>query len=143
MGIRRVVSVYSVMFFSTLRSLSDDSVNKMPCYMRDDEDNNDHRSAPGNRDQRTDVRGEDYDDAKEVPLPGAPSASQGSEEEVTPEKVDTTRSSQTGSSLNISREATDPGEEEESPWLLQGEEADTEYDDVELSALETSIVTFP
>ncbi|XP_043296229.1 antigen WC1.1-like isoform X2 [Cervus canadensis] len=140
MGIRRVVSVYSVMFFSTLRFLSDDSVNKMPCYMRDDEDNNDHRSAPA-PDQRTDARGEDYDDAEEVPLPGAPSASQGSEEEVPPEKVDTTRSSQTGSSLNISREATDPGEEE-SPWFLQGEEADTEYDDVELSALETSIVTF-
>lgn len=46
-----------------------------------------------------------------------------------------------GSSLNISKEATDPGEEE-SPWFLQGEEVDTEYDDVELSALETSIVTF-
>lgn len=45
--------------------------------------------------------------------------------------------------MNISREATDPGEEEESPSLLHGEEADTEYDDVELSALETSIVTFP
>nr|XP_020749211.1 antigen WC1.1-like [Odocoileus virginianus texanus] len=97
----------------------------------------------GSPDQRTDAHGEDYDDAKEVPLPGAPSASQGSEEEVTPEKVDTTRSSQTGSSLNISREVTDPGGEEENPWLLQGEEADTEYDDVELSALETSIVTFP
>ena len=48
-GVRRVISVYSVMFFSTLRFLSDDSVNKMPCYMRDDEDNHDHRSAPGNR----------------------------------------------------------------------------------------------
>jgi len=48
-----------------------------------------------------------------------------------------------GSSLNISREVADPREEEESPWLLQGEEADTGYDDVELSALETSIVTSP
>ena len=47
-------------------------------------------------DQRTDPLGEDYDDAEEVPLPGAPSASQGSEEEVPPEKVDVTRSSQTG-----------------------------------------------
>lgn len=47
-----------------------------------------------------------------------------------------------GSSLNISREAADP-REEESPWLLQGEEADTGYNGVELSALETSIVTFP
>uniref|UniRef100_A0A8B9Y0T9 SRCR domain-containing protein n=1 Tax=Bos mutus grunniens TaxID=30521 RepID=A0A8B9Y0T9_BOSMU len=100
----------------------------------------DHKEAP---DQRTDALGEDYDDAEEVPLPGAPTASQGSEEEVPPEKVDVTRSSQTGSSLNISREVADPREEEESPWLLQGEEADTGYDDVELSALETSIVTSP
>ncbi|KAJ1062627.1 hypothetical protein K5549_020252, partial [Capra hircus] len=163
--------------------LSDDSVNKMPCYMRDDEDNHDHRSAPGNRDEmrgkqssfdgpegslvsrwglfspffscsamsyagaglsvsvvtpapdrRTDAPGEDYDDAEEVPLPGAPSTPQGSEEEVPPEKVDAMSSSQTGSSLNISREAADP-REEESPWLLQWEEADTGYDDVELSAL--------
>uniref|UniRef100_A0A8B9Y075 SRCR domain-containing protein n=1 Tax=Bos mutus grunniens TaxID=30521 RepID=A0A8B9Y075_BOSMU len=97
----------------------------------------------GSPDQRTDALGEDYDDAEEVPLPGAPTASQGSEEEVPPEKVDVTRSSQTGSSLNISREVADPREEEESPWLLQGEEADTGYDDVELSALETSIVTSP
>ena len=48
-GVRRVISVYSVTFFSTLRFLSDDSVNKMSCYMRDNEDNNDHRSDPGNR----------------------------------------------------------------------------------------------
>ena len=48
-GVRRVISVYSVTFFSTLRFLSDDSVNKMSCCMRDNEDNNDHRSAPGNR----------------------------------------------------------------------------------------------
>ena len=39
-----------------------------------------------------------------------------------------------GSSLNISREAADP-REEESPWSLQWEEVDTGYDDVELSAL--------
>ncbi|XDB50821.1 hypothetical protein ABFV05_004437 [Capra hircus] len=108
-------------------------VNKMPCYMRDDEDNHDHRSAPA-PDRRTDAPGEDYDDAEEVPLPGAPSTPQGSEEEVPPEKVDAMSSSQTGSSLNISREAADP-REEESPWLLQWEEADTGYDDVELSAL--------
>ena len=47
-----------------------------------------------------------------------------------------------GSSLNFSREAADPGEGEESLWLLQGKKGDAGYDDVELSALGTSPVTF-
>ena len=47
-------------------------------------------------DQRTDVLDENYDDAEEVPVPGTPSASQGSEEEVPPEKENGVRSSQTG-----------------------------------------------
>ena len=50
--------------------------------------------------------------------------------------------STSGSCLNFSREAADPGEGEESLWLLQGKKGDAEYDDVELSALETSPVTF-
>uniref|UniRef100_A0A4W2FY77 Antigen WC1.1-like n=1 Tax=Bos indicus x Bos taurus TaxID=30522 RepID=A0A4W2FY77_BOBOX len=108
----------------------------------DGEDNSDYRSTPGNRDQRTDVPAENYDDAEEVPVPGTPSASQGNEEEVFPEKEDGVRSSQTGSCLNFSREAADPGEGEESFWLLQGKKGDAGYDDVELSALGTSPVTF-
>ena len=47
-----------------------------------------------------------------------------------------------GSCLNFSREAADPGEGEESLWLLQGKKGDTGYDDAELSALGTSPVTF-
>ena len=47
-----------------------------------------------------------------------------------------------GSCLNFSREAADPGEGEESFWLLQGKKGDAGYDDVELSALGTSPVTF-
>ncbi|ELR44700.1 hypothetical protein M91_11320, partial [Bos mutus] len=47
-------------------------------------------------DQRTDVPAENYDDAEEVPVPGTPSASQGNEEEVPPEKDNGVRSSQTG-----------------------------------------------
>ncbi|NP_001268841.1 WC1 isolate CH149 precursor [Bos taurus] len=96
----------------------------------------------GSPDQRTDVPAENYDDAEEVPVPGTPSASQGSEEEVPPEKEDGVRSSQTGSCLNFSREAADPGQGEESFWLLQGKKGDAGYDDVELSALGTSPVTF-
>uniref|UniRef100_A0A8C6ECP6 SRCR domain-containing protein n=1 Tax=Moschus moschiferus TaxID=68415 RepID=A0A8C6ECP6_MOSMO len=90
----------------------------------------------------TDAPGEDYDDAEEVPVPGVPPASQGNEEEVLPAKEDGMRSSQTGSSLNVSREEANPGEGEESPWLLQGEKGNPEYDDVELSVPGTSIVTF-
>ncbi|XDC54094.1 hypothetical protein R6Z07M_005276 [Ovis aries] len=96
----------------------------------------------GSPDQRTDVPAENYDDAKEVPVPGTPPDSQGSEEEVPPEKDNGVRSSQTGSSLNFSREAADPGEGEESLWLLQGKKGDAGYDDVELSALGTAPVTF-
>ena len=48
-----------------------------------------------------------------------------------------------GSSLNFSREVADPGEGEESPWLLQGKKGDPGYDDVELSALGTHPVTSP
>ena len=48
-----------------------------------------------------------------------------------------------GSSLNFSREVADLGEGEESPWLLQGKKGDPGYDDVELSALGTPLVTFP
>ena len=47
-----------------------------------------------------------------------------------------------GSSLNVFREEADPGEGEESPWLLQGDKGDPEYDDVELSVQGTSTVTF-
>uniref|UniRef100_A0A4W2GAS0 Antigen WC1.1-like n=1 Tax=Bos indicus x Bos taurus TaxID=30522 RepID=A0A4W2GAS0_BOBOX len=96
----------------------------------------------GSPDQRTDVPAENYDDAEEVPVPGTPSPSQGNEEEVPPEKEDGVRSSQTGSCLNFSREAADPGEGEESFWLLQGKKGDAGYDYVELSALGTSPVTF-
>ena len=39
-------------------------------------------------DQKTYALGEGYDDAEEVPVPGAPPASQGSKEEVLPEKED-------------------------------------------------------
>ncbi|XP_010840165.1 PREDICTED: antigen WC1.1-like, partial [Bison bison bison] len=49
----------------------------------------------GSPDQRTDVPAENYDDAEEVPVPGTPSASQGNEEEVPPEKDNGVRSSQT------------------------------------------------
>ncbi|XP_060269451.1 antigen WC1.1 [Ovis aries] len=96
----------------------------------------------GSPNQRTDVPAENYDDAEEVPVPGTPPTSQGSKEEVLPEKDDGMRSSQTGSCLNFSREAADPGEGEESLWLLQGKKGDAGYDDVELSALGTSPVTF-
>ncbi|XP_065761837.1 antigen WC1.1-like [Muntiacus reevesi] len=94
------------------------------------------------RDQKTYALGEDYDDAEEVPVPGAPPASQRSEEEVLPKKEDEMMS-QTGSPLNVSRGEADPGEGEESPWLLQGETGDPGYDDAELSALGTSTVTLP
>jgi hypothetical protein len=50
--------------------------------------------------------------------------------------------STSGSYLNFSREAADPGEGEESLWLFQGKNEDAGYDDVELSALGTSPVTF-
>ena len=50
--------------------------------------------------------------------------------------------STSGSCLNFSREAADPGEGEESLWLFQGKREDAGYDDVELSALGTSPVTF-
>uniref|UniRef100_A0A4W2DYJ6 SRCR domain-containing protein n=1 Tax=Bos indicus x Bos taurus TaxID=30522 RepID=A0A4W2DYJ6_BOBOX len=96
----------------------------------------------GSPDQTTEVPDENYDDAEEVPVPGTPSPSQGNEEEVPPEKEDGVRSSQTGSFLNFSREAANPGEGEESFWLLQGKKGDAGYDDVELSALGTSPVTF-
>nr|AEK66129.1 WC1-nd2 [Bos taurus] len=96
----------------------------------------------GSPDQRTDVPAENYDDAEEVPVPGTPSPFQGNEEEVPPEKEDGVRSSQTGSCLNFSREVADPGEGEESFWLLQGKKGDAGYDDVELSALGTSPMTF-
>nr|NP_001268828.1 BoWC1.1 precursor [Bos taurus]ACI62172.1 WC1 [Bos taurus] len=96
----------------------------------------------GSPDQRTDVPDENYDDAEEVPVPGTPSASLGNEEEVSPEKENGVRSSQTGSCLNFSREAADPGQGEDSLWLLQGKKEDAGYDDVELSALGTSPMTF-
>ncbi|KAI4576278.1 hypothetical protein MJT46_002113 [Ovis ammon polii x Ovis aries] len=112
-----------------------------PGFLSDGEDN-DSRSAPEAPDQRTDAPGEDYDDAEEVPVPGAPPASQGSKEEVLPEKEYGMRSSQKRSSLNVSREEANTGEGEESPWLLQGDKGDPEYDDVELSVQGTSTVTF-
>ncbi|XP_059742222.1 WC1 isolate DV10 isoform X1 [Bos taurus] len=112
-----------------------------PAFLSDGEDNNDSRSTPA-PDQRIDAPGEDYDDAEEVPVLGVPLASQGREEEELPEKEDGIRPFQTGSFLNVSREEANPGEGEESPWLLQGEKGDPGYDDVELSVPGTSSVTF-
>ncbi|XP_068827622.1 scavenger receptor cysteine-rich type 1 protein M130 [Capricornis sumatraensis] len=112
-----------------------------PGFLSDDSEYSDYRSAPA-PDQRTDVPAENYDDAEEVLVPGAPPASQRSEEKVFPEE-NGARSPQKGSSLNFSREVADPGEGEESPWLLQGKKGDPGYDDVELSALGTPPVTFP
>ncbi|XP_070644883.1 LOW QUALITY PROTEIN: antigen WC1.1-like [Bos indicus] len=109
--------------------------------LSDGEDNNDSTSAPEAPDQRTVALGEDYDGGEEVPVTGAPHDSQGSEEEVLPEKEDGIRS-QTGSSLNVSREEADPEGGEQSPCLLQGEKGDPGYDDVELSVLGTSTVAF-
>ncbi|XP_040091438.1 antigen WC1.1-like, partial [Oryx dammah] len=101
----------------------------LPGFLSDGEDNEDSRSAP--EDQRTDAPGEGYDDAEEVPVPGAPPASQGREEEVLAEKEDGTKS-QTGSSLFVFGEEADPGEGEESPWLLQGDKGDPGYDDIDV-----------
>lgn len=47
-----------------------------------------------------------------------------------------------GSSLQFSRGIAGPGKEEASPWLLQGEEGDPGYDDVELNAPQTSTMVF-
>ena len=47
-------------------------------------------------DQRSDIPAENYDDAEEVPVPGAPPSSQGREEKVPSEKEDGVRSSQKG-----------------------------------------------
>ncbi|XP_065797987.1 antigen WC1.1-like [Muntiacus reevesi] len=112
-----------------------------PGFLSDGEDNDDSRSAPAPH-QRTDAPGEDYDDAEQVPVPGAPPASHMSEEEVLPVKEDGMRS-QTGSFLFIFGGEVDPGEGEDSPWLLQGNRGDPGYDDVELGAPGTSTVTFP
>ncbi|XDA75067.1 hypothetical protein R6Z07F_005291 [Ovis aries] len=122
--------------------VTQESLLGSPGFLSDGEDNNDSRSAPEAPDQKTYALGEGYDDAEEVPVPRAPPTSEGSEEEVPPEKEDGMKS-ETGSSLNVFREEADPGEGEESPWLLQGEKGDPGYDDVELSALGTSTVTFP
>lgn len=48
-----------------------------------------------------------------------------------------------GSSLQFSRGVAGSGKEAASPWLLQGEEVDPGYDDVELNALGTSTMVFP
>ncbi|XP_061275069.1 antigen WC1.1-like [Bos javanicus] len=128
-----------------------------PGLLSDGEDKNDSTSAPEVPDQRTVALGEDYDGGEEAPVTGAPPHSQGSEEEVLPEKEDGMRSQtgefellnaqplqfqNMGSSLNISREEADPEEGEQSPCLLQGEKGDPGYDDVELRVLGTSTVAF-
>uniref|UniRef100_A0A8C8WL08 SRCR domain-containing protein n=1 Tax=Panthera leo TaxID=9689 RepID=A0A8C8WL08_PANLE len=82
--------------------------------------------------QGTDTPAEDYDNAEEVPVPEALPDSWMSEGDVPPEE-NGMMASQTGSSLQFSEEVAGPGKED-SPWLLQGEEGDLGYDDVELNA---------
>lgn len=48
MHVESIVVFIFVMFFSTLGSLSDDSLTKLPYYTGDGE-NSDYKSAPGNR----------------------------------------------------------------------------------------------
>ncbi|XP_059040691.1 antigen WC1.1-like isoform X1 [Mustela lutreola] len=123
-------------------ALSDDSVTKLPYYTGDGEDNTDFQPAPGSRAQKTDAPSEDYDNVEEVPVPEAPFASWVNEGEVPPGEENVVRASPTGSSLQFSRGIAGPGKEEASPWLLQGEEGDPGYDDVELNAPQTSTMVF-
>ncbi|XP_044771158.1 antigen WC1.1-like [Neomonachus schauinslandi] len=97
----------------------------------------------GSNAQRTDAPSEDYDNAEEVPVPEPPPASWMSEGEVSPEEENGMRASQRGSSLQFSRGVAGPGKEESNPWLLQGEEVNSGYDDIELNALGTSTTVFP
>ncbi|XP_032246644.1 antigen WC1.1-like [Phoca vitulina] len=97
----------------------------------------------GSNAQRTDAPSEDYDNAEEVPGPEPPPASWMSEGEVPPEEENGMKASQTGSSLQFSRGVAGPGKEESNPWLLQGEEVNSGYDDIELNALGTSTMVFP
>ncbi|XP_070264935.1 antigen WC1.1-like [Myotis yumanensis] len=97
-------------------------------------------SSPEPSAQRTDAFSEIYDDAEEVPVPQAPSASQMNEWEV-PLEENGVRIFQTGSSLHFPGGAAHP-RKEDSPWLLQGGEEDPEYDNAELSVIGTSTVAF-
>ncbi|MXQ98556.1 hypothetical protein E5288_WYG002193 [Bos mutus] len=105
---RRALSSYEDALAEAMYEELDDLATRKECLLGS--------PAP---DQRTDAPGEDYNDAEEVPVPGAPPASQGSEEEVLPKKEDGMRS-QTDSSLNVFREEADPGEGEESPGCSRG-----------------------
>uniref|UniRef100_A0A8C7CH20 SRCR domain-containing protein n=1 Tax=Neovison vison TaxID=452646 RepID=A0A8C7CH20_NEOVI len=96
----------------------------------------------GGNSQKTDAPSEDYDNVEEVPVPEAPFASWVNEGEVPPGEENVVRASPTGSSLQFSRGIAGPGKEEASPWLLQGEEGDPGYDDVELNAPQTSTMVF-
>ncbi|XP_045866610.1 antigen WC1.1-like isoform X2 [Meles meles] len=120
-------------------ALSDNSVTKLPYYTGDGEDNSYFQPTPA---QKTDAPSEDYDNAEEVPVPEAPFASWMKEGEVPPGEENVVRASPTGSSLQFSRGIAGPGKEEASPWLLQGEEGDPGYDDVELNAPQTSTMVF-
>ncbi|XP_054446813.1 antigen WC1.1-like [Pteronotus mesoamericanus] len=99
-----------------------------------------HRWRVEHRAQRTDTFSDSYDDAEEVPVPKASSASQMGEQDM-PAEENGVRASQAGSSQYFPRGAAHPGKED-SPWLLQGEKGDFDYDDVELSASGTSAVAF-
>ncbi|KAB1254383.1 Antigen WC1.1 [Camelus dromedarius] len=95
MGVGRIV-LFFVMFFSTLGFLSDGSVSQLPYYIGDGAEDSDHKFPPEPPDQRTEAPSEGYDDAEEVPLPEAPSASRMREGEVPPEEETGMRASQTG-----------------------------------------------
>ncbi|NP_001116565.1 scavenger receptor cysteine-rich type 1 protein M160 precursor [Sus scrofa] len=124
--------------------LSDDSVTKLPYYTGEGEENRDSKSAPDEPPtQGIDAPSEGYDDAEEVPVPGAPAASLMSKREVPPEEESGMRVSQTGSSLNFPRGEAEPEKGEAIRWLHQGEIFDPGYDDVEISAPGTFTVAFP
>uniref|UniRef100_A0A8D0XC12 CD163 molecule-like 1 n=1 Tax=Sus scrofa TaxID=9823 RepID=A0A8D0XC12_PIG len=124
--------------------LSDDSVTKLPYYTGEGEENRDSKSASDEPPtQGIDAPSEGYDDAEEVPVPGAPAASLMSKREVPPEEESGMRVSQTGSSLNFPRGEAEPEKGEAIRWLHQGEIFDPGYDDVEISAPGTFTVAFP
>nr|XP_020143248.1 antigen WC1.1-like [Microcebus murinus] len=117
-------------------SLSDDSASKLPYYTGDAEDN----EPPG---QGADAPSEGYDDAAEMPVTEPPPVPQMSGGQLPPQEDSVARASQAGSSLQFLRGTADPGKGPDRPWLLQGQEGDPAYDDVELHAPGTSAVAFP
>uniref|UniRef100_G3UDN5 Uncharacterized protein n=1 Tax=Loxodonta africana TaxID=9785 RepID=G3UDN5_LOXAF len=107
------------------------------------EENADPESAPASEGNQVHATENVYDDIEELPVPEILPTPGISEKHFSAEEGDGARYSQTDSSMQPPSEAANPRMEGKCFSLVLGQGKDDGYDDIELSTIKLSLLTYP